>query len=351
MKRNVYAFLCCGFFMLAASTGITQHSAQIQGTMEDFANGDVILFDALTRDTLAKGKIVDHRFMLIPSRGEVDGQALPALLMCLKDDRRQSSAAPIAIEDTALTIELSGAGTNRYGGSPLQLGYSNLNEKLKELDDLLVNATEEGTRDSLQRLIAREVEGFYIRTRHSSFNKFMALVMYDFIARKFIEPTSLTHIKERCIDSITLDTFDQMICEAVSGFNNQWEGRKAPDITSTSNTGEDVSLSALIGSGPVILDFWASWCGPCVKEMPELKTIAASYNVTIIGISLDEQSAAWEKSLARLELPWINVRDTSKSIAKQYAVTAVPTKFVIDKNGIIVARNPEDLRMVLDSLK
>ncbi len=91
--------------------------------------------------------------------------------------------------------------------------------------------------------------------------------------------------------------------------------------------------------------------GPCIKEMPELKAIASTYNVTIIGVSIDEQEAPWEKSLLRLELPWTNIRDASKSIAKQYNVTAVPTKFVIDKNGMIVARNPEDLKTILDSLK
>jgi thiol-disulfide isomerase/thioredoxin len=154
-----------------------------------------------------------------------------------------------------------------------------------------------------------------------------------------------------CADSITPDTFDQMICEAVSGFHDQWEGRKAPDFTAKSSSGEEVKFSELIGSRPVIIDFWASWCGPCIQEMPALKSIASTYNVTIIGVSLDDQVAAWEKSLLRLELPWINVRDVAKSIAKNYHVTAIPTKFVIDKSGIIVAHNPEDLIAILESLK
>lgn len=344
-----YAYLM--FVVLFIAEGHSQHSIIINGTIEDFANGEVFLFDALTRDTLANGEIVAHHFTLIPSRGEVNGQALPALVMCLKDDRKQSSAAPIAIENVDLTIELSGTSTNRYGGSPLQLGYSNLMEKLKVVDDLLIAATDENTRDSLQSVLAQEVEGFYMLTRNTSFNKFMALVLYDFIARKFIDPTSLPHIQDMCMDSITQDTFDQMICEAVSGFNDQWEGRKAPDFTSESITGEKVTLAEWIGTRPVIIDFWASWCGPCIKDMPELKAIASTYNVTIIGVSIDENASAWEKSLTRLELPWVNIRDTSKSIARQYAVTAVPTKFVIDKNGVIVARNPEDLRTILESMK
>jgi thiol-disulfide isomerase/thioredoxin len=351
MKGIIRSLLCGGMVLLAISAGRTQQICKLQGTIDDFANGDVILFDALTRDTLAKGKIVDHRFTLIPSRGEVNGHALPALVMCLKDDRKQSSAAPVAIENTAMAIVLSGTSTNRYDGSPLQLGYSNLNKNLKEVDDLLMATTDENTRDSLQKVIAREVEAFYIQTRNTSFNQFMALVLYDFIARKFIDPQSLSHIQRMCVDSITHDTFDQMICEAVSGFNDQWEGRKAPDFASESTSGEEVKLSAVIGTRPVIIDFWASWCGPCIKEMPDLKEIASAYNVTIIGVSVDEQVAAWEKSLLRLELPWANIRDASKAIAKQYNVTAVPTKFVIDKNGIIVARNPEDLRAVLESLK
>lgn len=351
MKRNFHTLLCSGIVMLVVTAGMSQQLYNLQGTIEDFNSGDVILFDALTRDTLAKGKIVDHRFTLVPSRGEVGGQALPAMVMCLKDDRKQSSAAPIALENNTLTIDLSGTGRNQYGGSPLQIRYSNHIGKLKEVDDLMVVTKDEGTRDSLRGVLSREVEGFYVETRNTSFNKFMALILYDFITRKFIDPKSLSQIQRMCGDSITKDTFDQMICEAVSGFNDQWEGRKAPDFTLESISGEEVKLSEVIGTRPIIIDFWASWCGPCIKEMPDLKTIASAYNVTIIGVSIDEQEAAWEKSLLRLELPWTNIRDTSKSIAKQYNVTAVPTKFVIDKNGIIIARNPEDLKTILDSLK
>lgn len=84
--------------------------------------------------------------------------------------------------------------------------------------------------------------------------------------------------------------------------------------------------------------------------MPELKEIYETGNIKIIGISIDDRRDAWIKSLNNLNLPWINVLDDKDVVAKMYNVIAVPTKFVIDKQGIIVAHNPEDLKSVLRQL-
>lgn len=331
-------------------SSVAQAGINIEGTIEDFANGKVILFEALTRDTLAKGAIVDHHFSLLPKKGEVSGQALPSMLLCLKDDGTQSSAAPIAVENHDLTIAFSSNGILVYAGTPLQDGFSKVIHELREGEMALGETPSESQRDSIQSLIASQVESFYLKTRNTSFNTFMALILLDFLNRKFIDPKYLDATKARCMESTITDSFDLRICDFLHQDDTGWDGKQPPELKGQTLDGTLINLSEFIGTKPVIIDFWASWCGPCIKDMPELKNLYAEGRVEIIGVSIDDQSPPWVKALERLKLPWANILDEDKLIAKRFKVISVPTKFVISKEGIIVAHNPEDIRAALESL-
>jgi len=352
MKYSIVLIRPITFFLLVllphfcvAQTGIT-----LEGTIEDFASGKVILFEALTRDTLAKGAIVDHHFTLFPSKGEVSGQAIPAMLLCLKGDGTQSSAAPLAIENHDLSITISGTKGNSYAGTPLQEGYSRLIQDLMHAEMSLNETSSESTRDSIRSVIAGQIESYYLKTRNTNFNTFMALVMLDFLNRKFIDPKDLVTIGKLCLENKPIDSLDQMVCDYMRDSDTGWKGKQPPEFKGHTLDGTLINLSEFIGTKPVIIDFWASWCGPCIRDMPELKNLYAEGRVEIIGVSIDDQSPPWVKALERLKLPWANILDEDKQIAKRYKVISVPTKFVISKEGIIVAHNPEDLRSTLESL-
>lgn len=121
-------------------------------------------------------------------------------------------------------------------------------------------------------------------------------------------------------------------------------GRKALDFTQPDTTGTSVSLSAFKGKY-VLVDFWASWCGPCREENPYLVKVYQQYggkDFEIISISLDSQKAAWLKAIAEDGLKWLHVSDLQgpkNEVAKQYDVRAVPQNFLIDPDGVIVAKN------------
>jgi peroxiredoxin len=123
---------------------------------------------------------------------------------------------------------------------------------------------------------------------------------------------------------------------------------KAPDFEISLDQKERTRLSDLIGARVIVLDFWASWFGPCIKEMPELKRIRLEKEVEIIGISIDDRKEPWLKSLDKLGLPWTNIWDGDKSIKELYEVSSVPAKFVINKNGVITSKNPKDLALEID---
>lgn len=114
---------------------------------------------------------------------------------------------------------------------------------------------------------------------------------------------------------------------------------KAPLFTLTDINGADFSLDDFKGK-VVILDFFATWCGPCRTQMPHLSQICEKYNnskVIVISISIDPRTDTLEKLkqfASDNDMTWIVARDTTE-VSKSYRVTKIPTLFIIDQKGII----------------
>lgn len=115
------------------------------------------------------------------------------------------------------------------------------------------------------------------------------------------------------------------------------------DMTMQTPDGKEISLSDYIGKGKyVLIDFWASWCGPCIREMPKLVETYNKYKdkgFEIIGISLDERKQDWVSAINRFNITWINMSDLKgwKSMAGDiYGVTSIPFTLLVDKDGNIM---------------
>jgi len=118
-------------------------------------------------------------------------------------------------------------------------------------------------------------------------------------------------------------------------------GDTAPAIEETDFlTGKFFKLDALKGS-VVLVDFWASWCGPCRKSFPFMERMQSKYEsrgLKIVGVSLDEDSTAVRTFLDSLPAHFSILHDPTGKSAEAYGVVAMPTSFLIDKSGRIVAR-------------
>lgn len=121
-------------------------------------------------------------------------------------------------------------------------------------------------------------------------------------------------------------------------------GSVAPDIALSDTTGKAVPLSSLRGKY-VLLDFWASWCGPCRAENPNVVRMYNKFKdkgFTIYSVSLDRTKGEWERAIRNDNLPWTHVSDLKfwqSAAAQQYGVQAIPATFLLDKEGKIIAKN------------
>jgi cytochrome c biogenesis protein CcmG/thiol:disulfide interchange protein DsbE len=117
-------------------------------------------------------------------------------------------------------------------------------------------------------------------------------------------------------------------------------GRPAPDITLPALDGDgDIHLAAFRGK-PVVVNFWASWCGPCKEEAPEFRRAARGFgeDVHFLGITMLDGKEPAERFVERYDIPYASARDTRGVVAKRYGVTGVPETAFIDADGNLVGR-------------
>jgi peroxiredoxin len=134
-------------------------------------------------------------------------------------------------------------------------------------------------------------------------------------------------------------------------------GKAAPEFAQNDVNGKLLSLSSLKGKY-VLVDFWASWCGPCRAENPNVVKAFQKYHAKgfdILGVSLDEKKDKWQEAIKKDNLNWNQVSDLQgwkNSVAELYGVQGIPMNFLIDKDGKIVGKGlrGEDLEKKLDEL-
>lgn len=132
------------------------------------------------------------------------------------------------------------------------------------------------------------------------------------------------------------------------------EGKRAPDIEAAALSGDAVDLDDWRGT-PVVVVFWASWCGPCRQEVPELASLQAHYGqrVRIVSVNAGEDPAVAARAVREWGIAWPVVPDPTAAIARAYAVSAIPLVLVLDAEGVVRYRGngmPSDAHRLLDGL-
>jgi cytochrome c biogenesis protein CcmG, thiol:disulfide interchange protein DsbE len=118
------------------------------------------------------------------------------------------------------------------------------------------------------------------------------------------------------------------------------EGDRAPNFRIVTDSGKQISPRDF-GGKVLVLNFWASWCGPCVQEAPSLSEFQkqlASSGVVVLGISVDRKENLYQNFIKHFQLPFQTARDPEENISAMYGTARFPESYIIDRNGKVVRK-------------
>ena len=152
----------------------------------------------------------------------------------------------------------------------------------------------------------------------------------------------LDQLKDLMAGFTTESIYRDHLNEYVTKLERLEVGQPFIDFTLQTKDGEDVTLSEKIAQNKLTLvDFWASWCGPCRKENPVVKAAYEQFHelgFDVIGVSVDQDEAAWLKAVEDDQLPWTQVRDSENKASESYMIYYIPSNFLFDQDGNMVAK-------------
>ena len=172
------------------------------------------------------------------------------------------------------------------------------------------------------------------------------IVMQEMVGTKMFPTSELQSLYDNLSSDLKSTSLGKKIGEALSNLSSVEIGNKAPSFTAPNPEGEQIALEDVLGK-VTLIDFWASWCKPCRVENPNIVRVYEKYHdkgFNAIGVSLDRegQRDKWIQAIAEDNLSWpqvSNLQFWQDPVAQQYGIQSIPAAFLLDENGVIVARN------------
>ncbi len=335
-------------FVISGSVdGIDQGMARVRV----FQNGDYVYLDSIP--------VQDGTFTL---QGSVD---FPTYAYVEVDGIRNPLGFFVENDSIFVHMDKSNPGASSVEGSAsndiLDSLYSGLNQEQQSLMEQYRAASIAGDTALTNSLIPRFNELYEQRNQitqdYIDNNKSSVITPY------LVRTNNIYSLSWEQLDSLVA-TFDpaleaspytKFFHDRVATLKRVDIGQPAPDFTQADTSGNPLSLSSLIGKSDLLLvDFWASWCGPCRRENPNIVAIYRDYHdkgFDVLGVSLDRQGEGdrWKQAIRSDSLSWHHMSDLqywNNAAAKLYGVMAIPHSVLLDKNGIIIAQDlrGDDLR-------
>ena len=173
-----------------------------------------------------------------------------------------------------------------------------------------------------------------------------AMILQEIARSQSVSSAELKELYNSLAPEVQNSQIGKMVSEIITRMSKVEIGSKAPNFTAPTPEGEQLSLNDVLGK-VTLVDFWASWCKPCREENPNIVRVYDKYHdegLNIVGVSLDRpgQKDKWEQAIAEDNLEWNQVSNLmfwQDPIAAEYGVRAIPAAFLLDENGVIVAKN------------
>jgi len=362
MKKILFAVAAISVLFASCDT---QKKYELSGKIEGQSEGKIYLSIEQDRDLVKIDSvdIVDGTFKFV---GHVDVADMYYLQVTDKN------VLPFFLENSPISVEanIEKLREAKVTGSLAQGIYEDFNVSMKafkekqgpiiatykkamsEKDEL---ASEAAIKE-YEAVDAEKMESVKTFVKTNGNSVVAAFVAYRYLSSQ-LEVDKMEELYNTFADNVKTSSSALAIKAKVDILKQVAIGQAAPDFTLNTPEGTPLSLSSLKGK-VVVIDFWASWCGPCRRENPhmvELYKELSPKGVEFLGVSLDKDEAKWLKAIEDDGLIWKHVSDLkfwNSAAAKLYGVNSIPCTYLIDQNGTIVAKKVfgDELKVEIEKL-
>ena len=335
-----------------ALTACHSNTYKISGAVEGLNDGDTLfitndLQTGIPTDTLI---VKDGKF-------ELSGETDSTYLCMVYSEKRNELNAPFFIEPGDISIKLvETPGASRVGGTKCNEQWQELNDSVmtigKEInriaEHIYGNTVDEMEQQKGMEQIEKLNQRFsaiVVKTTEKNIKNEFGYFLLTYYPEELIDNQTRMKLIDKLPDEKQKRPAIQEMLANLKQASESAEGMTIKDFTQPGLDGTPVSLLGEVSKSKItVIDFWASWCGPCRQEMPFMVELYDKYKdkgLGIIGISLDEDSDAWKAATQQLNIPWVQMSDLKgweNVIAKHFCVTSIPHTIVVDQQGKILKR-------------
>ena len=334
------------------ATSCQQNSYRIRGEVKDIPDGDTLF---LTQD-LNDGTPTDT---IIVKRGKfsISGPVDSTYLCMVYWKNNPEASVSFFIEPGNIHINMnSRPGFSRVSGTQINNEWQNMNDTLifmgNQMQDIATKAYTEGMAPEEQEAAQAKIaelsmlmNGKIISTLEKNIDNelgfFLLTNFQDEALGNAKRRELISKMPEAMRQRPVIKEMENMLKDAA----NTEKGGTIKDFSLPAPDGQPVSAMSIIGKNRLtILDFWASWCAPCMQMMPHMKDLYGKYHekgLEILGISLDSDHEAWEDAIKKNGMAWPQMSDLKgweNEVARTFQVTAIPHVVIVDQKGVVLER-------------